>query len=323
MTSATSPIQETAVIAGPTASGKTDLTIRYAHSLQSRGIRAEIINADSLLFYRGFDIGTAKPTPAEQAGIPHHGIDLLEPNQQLTAGDFARWATQTRDEIHARGARAILVGGSTFYLKALISGIWDAPKASPEIRARLESKSNLELWQTLSRVDAVSADRIGPGDRYRLIRALEIFEQSGKTPTQFQNEQNATPPNPQFVCLGIDREPEELEQRLRVRIQKMIDQGWVQETESLRERWPGARSLGSSGYCEIVRYLDQVTPSGRNPRPGIEGLIDEITLSHRQLVKKQRTSLKSQLGGSRYILPEQESELIQELDRIYIHPERL
>ena len=165
------------VITGPTATGKTALALEFAG--QHNG-RIEIINADSLLVYRGMDIGTAKPTPAERSQVRHHLIDIRDPDERYTAGDFIRDATTAAQEIAARGNRALVVGGTGFYIKALCKGMWQAPKSDPAIRAELESRPLTDLYSELTTKDPLSPAQIGPNDRYRVIRALELVALTGR-----------------------------------------------------------------------------------------------------------------------------------------------
>ena len=172
-----SPPPQVAILSGPTATGKTRIAIELA--LQATQIaqatKIEIVNADSLLVYQGLDIGTSKPTHQELQSVPHHLIDICAPDHTFTAGEFFRSVQTALNEIHERGHRALIVGGSGFYLKALLYGLWTAPAADPELRARLDLRSNLELHSTLIENDPLSAERIGKNDRYRLIRALELI----------------------------------------------------------------------------------------------------------------------------------------------------
>lgn len=292
---APTPIQmpadgRTLVLSGPTASGKTGLAIELA--LKHGDI--EIINADSLLVYRGLDIGTAKPTLAQRKGIPHHLIDILDPDREFTAADFRAQALAATADIHARGKRAILVGGTGFYLKALLFGIWDAPKADPALRAELEKLENPALWQELNARDPIAATRIGQNDRYRLIRGVEILRLSGKTPTELEKAQNRTP-DPSFELRILDREDSELEARIRARTTQMVREGIIEEYQRVHARFGSVRPLSAVGYREVGRYLAGEAPAGRKVKTGLPGLEDEINLATRQLVKSQRTFFRNLL----------------------------
>lgn len=304
------------VLAGPTAAGKTALALEMAARLPGL---IEIVNADSMQVYRTMDIGTAKPTPAELASVPHHLIDIRNPDEPFAAGEFVREARTAIESIHARGKRALVVGGTGFYLRALFFGIWDGPAADAGIRARLETSTDAKLHASLTAIDPASALRIGAADRYRLIRALELHELSGKTPTELQAEM-AGAPDPGLLLWVVDRAPSELEARFRLRAQQMLEQGLLKEVRGLRSRHPAARALGAVGYNEVCAYLDGVAPEGRKIPAGLPGLQSEIELATRQLVKKQRTwfrNLHTKLGAAaRWIVLPDES-WRAEFERIY------
>jgi len=286
-----SALKKIPVICGPTASGKTELALKMARE----NPKTEIINCDSLIVYRHFDIGTAKPTPVELAAVPHHLVNIRDPEDRFDAADFVKGVTTARAEIADRGGSAILVGGTGFYLKALLFGLWDAPETNPAFREEMEEIPNAALQRELEKVDPVSAARIGPNDRYRLIRSLEIFKFSGKTPTELQSQQNKTP-NPEYELIVIDRPDAELFARVEKRTQAMLDAGWIEETIRLRKQFPSAPALRSVGYAQILDHLDGIAPRGRKLAPGIQGLKDEINLATRQLIKSQRTFFKGVQG---------------------------
>ena len=285
------PDGRTLVLSGPTASGKTGLAIELAITHGD----IEIINADSLLVYRGLDIGTAKPSHAERKGIPHHLIDILDPDQEFTAADFRAQALAAIAGIHARGKRAIVVGGTGFYLKALLFGIWDAPKADPALGTELEKLENQALWQELIARDPIAATRIGQNDRYRLIRGVEILLLSGKTPTELEQAQNRTP-DPSLELRILDRQDSELEARIHARTSQMLKDGIIEEYQRVQARYGSVRPLSAVGYREVGRYLAGETPAGRKVKTGLPGLEDEINLATRQLVKSQRTFFKNLLS---------------------------
>jgi tRNA dimethylallyltransferase len=304
----------TLILTGPTASGKTSLALEIAESVGN----IEIINADSVVVYRHFDIGTAKPTREEQARIPHHLVDVREPFEAFTAGDFVRETHARIQKIEDRGRRALIVGGTGFYLKALLFGLWDAPSADLALRARLEATPLAELHTILVSRDPESAYRIGPADRYRLVRACEILELTGKTPSELERDRPREP-DPSFSLFVIDRETAELEDRIQARTEKMLQEGLVEETRSLLERFPGSRPLGSVGYAETVAYLEGREPQGRKIPAGIEGLRQEINLSTRQLVKKQRTWFRSAPGARHFVLARDLATVREELFTFYGH----
>jgi tRNA dimethylallyltransferase len=272
------------ILTGPSAAGKTSLSIELAKCAGN----VEIVNADSLLVYRGMDIGTAKPTPEERQGVPHHLIDIREPDSPYTAADFRKDALDAIEAIESRGNRPLIVGGTGFYVKALLFGIWDAPAGDLGLRASLESLGNAQLLEELEARDPESARRIGGNDRYRLIRSVEIIRLSGRTPSEIQAEQPRSP-DPRFRLWLIDRDPASLATRIVERTSAMLAAGLVDEVDRLRKSHPLCRALGAVGYAQVVQWLEGRDPRGRPPASGLPGLAREIELATRQLVKRQRT----------------------------------
>lgn len=304
------PIPLIAILTGPTASGKTEIALNLPASV-------EILNADSMLFYREMNIGTAKPSEQELQSKPHHLINIRNPNESMTAGEFYRAAMETIQSIHARKKRVLVVGGSGFYLKALLYGLWDVPPSDPQIRAHLESLSNEELWNQLEIQVPENLIKIAKQDRYRLIRANEIFLQTGKTPSLLDAQTKEKMPDPQFKLLIIDRPSTELFHRINKRTQIMIQSGLIQETQAIRERYPNARALHSVGYAQVCQYLENRQPPGRKIARGVEGLQCEIELATRQLVKRQRTWLRGQKAGQWFELDSDKTKLLEELQKFY------
>ncbi|MBI2711362.1 MAG: tRNA (adenosine(37)-N6)-dimethylallyltransferase MiaA [Bdellovibrio sp.] len=304
------------ILTGPTATGKSQIALEFAEKLGN----VEIINADSLLVYRLMNIGTAKPSTEELRRVPHHLVDILNPNEPFTAGEFSRAARSAIEKIESKGKRALIVGGTGFYLKALLFGIWDAPATQPEIRKRLEGVSNPDLYSQVHQIDPRAAEKIGRADRYRLIRTIEIFETSGKTPTELE-EQSPTEPDPAFELWILDRPTEELHRRIHQRTQQMLSQGLVQEYEEIVRLFPECRALKAIGYAQVSAYLKNERPAGRKPPIGMAGLQSEIELATRQLVKAQRTWFngfcKKGVHSKRFVLDQDKSLLDLELERMY------
>ncbi len=299
------------VLTGPTAVGKTSIAIEFA---ERSGL--EIINADSVCFYRGFDIGSAKPSKSEQARVPHHLIDIAAPEETYHAGRFWKDCSRAIEEIHARGKRALIVGGSGFYLKALRFGLWDAPATSIEFRETLSGISTEELHSRLALLDPEHAIRTQSADRYRIIRALEILELSGQKPSDLEARMPETP-DARFQLWVLDREKPELESRIAERIRSMLGAGWIEEATRLRLEFPGAKALGAVGYRQILEYLDGTPPPGRKPAQDLEGLIGEIALAHRQLAKQQRTWFKNTGFDREFLLDRDEAALTDSLMKFY------
>lgn len=285
----TPPQPPIVILTGTTAAGKTSVALETC----AKNPKLEIINADSLLIYRGMDIGTAKPTRVEMEKIPHHLIDIRDPDEGYTAGDFVRDVDRSIQKIHSQGKRALIVGGSGFYLKALLFGMWESEKSDPKLREALEKEDTKNLFEQLLAVDSEFAWKIGPNDRYRIIRAVETYSLTGKKPSDLEAE-NKRPPIPGFSLFILDRESAELDQRIRARADLMLKSGLLAEVESLSKKFPGTRALDSVGYAETRAFLNEEKPEGRKIQAGLPGLLDEITLGTRQLVKRQRTWFNGQ-----------------------------
>jgi tRNA dimethylallyltransferase len=241
------------VILGPTGSGKSALALRLA-----RMAGGEIVNYDSVQIYRGFDIGSAKPSTEERAIVPHHLFDIADADEAINAADYARTARAACEDISSRGHRPILVGGTFFWLRALLSGLPEMPGRDEELRRRIRAISSLprgpaRLHRWLSRVDAVSAARIAPGDRHRVERALEVWLTSGRPISSWNREPGDELP---AIKVGLELGRAELVRRLDARVAKMYQDGLVDETRRLLGRFPpAARPFGSIGYREAVAVV--------------------------------------------------------------------
>ena len=305
------------ILTGPTAVGKSSLAIQVAQEIKAAlNIQLEIINADSVCFYQEFNIGSAKPTEKEMALIPHHLIDCVSPLENYHAGQFLKDCEIKLAEIHARGNRALIVGGSGFYLKSLRFGLWDAPETSPEFRKTLEAESTEALFKKLLAQDEVHANKVGASDRYRLIRGLEILAISGKKPSELEA---AMPKDAdaRFALWTIDRERPELEMRMRNRIIQMLEEGLVEETEKLRQKYSECKTLHAVGYQQVLNQIDGILPEGRIVKQGREGLVDEISLVHRQLAKQQRTWSKNLAPDENFLLNQDLKTLKEKLITFY------
>ncbi len=300
------------ILTGPTASGKTSLALKTATLIPS----IEIINADSLIVYRGATIGTAKPSLEKRREIPHHLIDLCDPKDTYTAGDFYRDAHAALKDIESRKKRALIVGGTGFYLKALIHGLWDAPKTDPNLRIELEKKSTPELFQELNQNFPKADQKIMPTDRYRIIRALEIAMLTKSALPELEKKLQA-PADPRFFVAIIDRKDEDLQARVAQRTDQMLADGFVEEVKALLATTPDSKILSSVGYFQVANFLKGVTPTGRKMRPGLGGLKDEIILATKQLIKRQRTWFRSQTQGQSFTMDEDEEALLEKAKSIY------
>lgn len=244
-------------IVGPTASGKTSLGIALAKKLAERGIRAEIINADAYQMYRYMDIGTAKASAQEQAEVPHHLLDIIDPEETMTVARFQTSARQCISELQSRGVRPILVGGSGLYARAAVDDI-TFPGTDESIRAALEERERKEgagaLFDELQRKDPVAAAHMDARNPRRTIRALEVIELTGKP-------YSATLPKYKYVIdcvqIGLDLRREDLDKRVDLRTQIMREQGFVDEVRAIRGRL-GVTAARALGYQQIMDYLDGV-----------------------------------------------------------------
>lgn len=242
-------------IVGPTASGKTGLGIAIARRLAERGERAEIVNADAYQMYRGMDIGTAKPTAEEQAAVPHHLIDIIDPDDTMTVARFQQLARRTIAELQSRGIRPILVGGSGLYARAAIDDI-SFPGTDPKIRERLERREREEgagvLFEELRAKDPQTAARMDPRNPRRTIRALEVIELTGRP-------YSATLPRYRYVVasvqIGLDLDRADLDRRIDIRTAQMREAGFLDEARRLRPHM-GLTASRALGYQQMFDLLD-------------------------------------------------------------------
>jgi len=309
---------KTAILTGVTSSGKTSIALDFA----KKNKNIEIINADSLLIYKNLDIGTAKPSAEDLKSVKHHMVDIRNPDETFTAGDFVRETQKALNDIHARNKRALIVGGTGFYLKALLFGLWEAPQTNTDLRKKLDELDSMTLFKELENFDPESAYRITPNDRYRLIRALETITLSGKTPSQLESEAQKREVRSDLFLMITDREDDDLLKRIQTRTQQMIVDGIIEETKSLMTHYPESRTLLSVGYRETSDFIKGIAPQGRKMRPGINGLTDEINLGTKQLVKRQRTWFQGQFinrnVGKIYTLEQDYDQLVLDLESIYL-----
>lgn len=242
------------VIVGPTGAGKT----RLAMELAARA-GGEVVSADSQQVYVGMDIGTGKVGAEERARVPHHLLDVVRPDEEMTAARFLELADQAIAEIAARGRRVIVCGGTGLYVRALLLGLFDGPPASPAIRAELaelaRTRGSAALHEELRRVDPAAAAKIDPNDEKRTIRALEVFRITGETMSahQARHDHRSLPLRYEARLVGVAPEREALYRAIDARVDGMIEAGLEQEVERLRERGfrPPLRSQQAIGYAEL------------------------------------------------------------------------
>ena len=275
------------VIAGPTGSGKSELAQRLA---VARG--DEIVNYDSMQIYRRFDIGTAKPSEADRRDVPHHLYDIVDASQDFNAADYARRARSICDDIVARGRRPILVGGTFFYLRALLRGLPEMPGRDDRIRARLRRiastrRGPVRLHRWLARVDPDTAARIPPPDRHRVERALEVWITAGQPISSWVPPTSERADEWPSTKIGLRLDRETLIERLDARVEQMYRNGLVEETRALLERFPQtARPFGSIGYREATAVI-----AGQID---LTSAIAETKRRTRSYAKRQMTWLRSE-----------------------------
>jgi len=276
-------------IAGATGTGKSILSIEVAER-----IGGEIVNFDSVQVVRGFDIGSAKPSPAERARVPHHLIDVVDPGDELNAADFARLAEIAIHDIDARGRTTILVGGTGFWLRALLAGLPDMPERDETFRRRVRAiwdtargPAHLRAW--LARVDPEASARIAPADRHRIERALEVWNTTGRPISSFDAPTATSPERWPSLKFALDVPRPVLNRKLDERVDAMYARGIVDETRSLLERFPGtARTFDSIGYREAVA----VVRGESSP----DDAVAETKRRTRAYAKRQLTWLRAQPG---------------------------
>lgn len=279
---------ELPVFVGPTASGKTAYAVRAAEALGG-----EIVSADSVQVYRHFDIGTGKPTAEERARATHHLIDIVEPWEALDAARFAELADDMIASIRARGRLPIVCGGSYLWIRALVYGLAPAPPADEAIRSRhralAEERGRSHLHEELARVDPDAAARLSPNDLVRVSRALEVYEQSGKTQSAWHAEHGFREPRHRAKLFGIERTREELDRRIVERARLMFEAGWLEEVRALLGAGHAdARAMGSVGYRQIREAL------AREPAGDTERLLEDVVRATRVFARRQRTWLRDE-----------------------------
>ncbi len=275
------------VICGPTASGKTALAVELA--LRHHG---EVVSADSMQIYRRMDIGTAKPTREEMRGVPHHMLDVADPEEDFSVARYVDMAAKCVDDILSRGKLPILAGGTGLYIDSLLSGRTFAPfQPDSPLRGQLEEQLRREggaaMLARLAQVDPDSAARLHPNDEKRIVRALEVYQSTGKTITQHNLETQAIPPRYDALTLALAFERrEDMWSRIDRRVDQMMDQGLVAEVQGLLDSGVPAKctAMQAIGYKEMAAAL----LSGGDVRAAAE----EIQLRSRQYAKRQLTWFK-------------------------------
>ncbi len=289
----TTPATDCWFLTGPTAAGKTGVGVELA-----RRIGAEIVSMDSMALYRGMDLGTAKPTPEQRAAVPHHLIDLIEPHEQYSVAAYIEAARRCIDAIKARDREVLFVGGTPLYLKGLLRGIFEGPSADWAFRKGLRDEAGRHepgwLHLRLAEVDPAAAQRLHPNDTRRLVRALEVYEKTGRPISELQRQFDAGRPAEACRVFVLNWPPKDLHARIDRRVEAMFAAGLLDEVRRLLKRpEPLSRTARKAvGYREVIEHL------------GGERTLDEtveLVKSHtRQLAKRQRTWFRS-LSECRFV----------------------
>lgn len=272
------------VIVGPTAGGKTALAVSLAHLLAARGTPAEVVTADAFQVYRGLEIGTAKPTQHERAGVPHHLIDLVEPTERFSVHDWLRHADALVHDLRARGTVPIVVGGTNLYVRAFLEGLFEGPEPDLDLRAELSAMPQPERRGELERVDPNAAARIHPADERRTVRALEVFRQTGTPISELQRQWTGTPREGARL-VGLEWPVDAINGRINARVRAMMADGLLEEVRGLRERGRlGPQAAEALGYKQLIAHLDG--------HATLDEAVEKIKIETRRFAKNQRTWLR-------------------------------
>lgn len=271
-------------VVGPTGSGKSDLGLALAEH-----VKGEIVNCDSLQIYRYLSIGTAKVPVAERRRIPHHLLDLIDPDQVFTAADYMEAGRGVLNDISSRGHLPVIVGGTGFYLRALLSGLSEVPRRDDKLRARLGRRPE-RLHRLLMRLDPPSAERIHPNDTQKLIRAIEICVLAGRSMTELFQKTGEPLVGFRILKIGLDPDRAALNAHLNARCIRMFEQGLVEEVRSVLAMGfaADAKAFESIGYHEAVEYI-----AGRMSK---DEAIEHTQIGTRQYAKRQRTWFRREPG---------------------------
>lgn len=280
------------VIVGPTAGGKTALAIEVALALEAHALpRGEVISADAFQVYRGMDIGTGKATPNERGTIPHHLLDILQPDdpQPFTV---ARWLDLTESaiaDIRSRNATPVIAGGTHLYIKSFMDGLFEGPGADEALREQLRAMPAAERRAELERIDPAAAARIHPNDDRRTIRALEVHRLTGTPITEHQAQWDRQDhARPDAFLVGLDWPPEAINPRINARVKQMIESGFIEEVRALHAAGRlGPQAREALGYKQLAAWLD----AGAHP-DRLDETIEKIKIETRRFAKNQRTWLR-------------------------------
>ncbi len=297
-------------MSGPTASGKSRLAIQAANALSAHGMKPEIISADSAQVYRGMDIGTAKLPEKDWHGIAHHLIDVVNPDQDFSAAEFRQQAAGIISRLDKSGKMALVVGGTGFYLRALLQGLFPGPAKDAALRERLRKDADQNgpgvLHERIRQIDPESANRIHPHDTKRLIRALEVYELTGRTLSEHFSEHEKTCPY-QVLMIGLDLERNELYHRINARVDDMMKGGFLDELIGLRDQGygPELKSQKILGYRQLHLYLDG--------KLDLDQAVFDTKQKTRHYARRQLTWMRAQ-GETKWLHPDRDSgKIIREI----------
>ena len=270
------------IICGPTASGKTGLSIELA-----KKIGGEIVSCDSMQIYKDMTIGTAKPTIQEMQGVPHYLIDFVAPNERYSVADFKKEALKAISTILEHGKIPIVVGGTGLYVNSLTQNI-EYPEIGVDVNYRNELEKKIEkeglekLWEEANKIDEKSMTIISKNDKKRIMRVLEIYHQTGKTKTKIEEESKLIPPQYEYIVFGITMDREKLYSRINQRVDIMIEQGLIEEVEHLLKKYKEfPTAMQGLGYKEVVSYLKGDLTK--------EEMIEKLKMETRRYAKRQLT----------------------------------
>ena len=298
------------IILGPTAVGKSEVAMKLAVV-----IGAEIINADSQQVYRYMNVGTGKPSRADRERVAHHLIDVVDPDEEFNVAIFRRLALETIDHIHARGKNVVVCGGTGLYLKALTRGLFVGPEQDPEVRGELareiQEKGLGALYQRLTEVDPAAHSRIHPNDRQRIIRALEVYQLTGKPMSLWQREHDFGDEPFDTLKIGLQRERADLYGLINRRCERMIEEGLLDEVRELAAKGYSLdlKPLQSVGYRQMGLVLQGMLK--------MDQAVEEMRLETRHLAKRQLTWFRGD-HEIRWLHPEnQRQEIIESVQRFF------
>jgi tRNA dimethylallyltransferase len=285
------------ILVGPTGVGKSELAISLALNYQM-----EIVSADSLQVYRYLDIGTAKTPLEERKKVKHHLIDIVNPDEEFSAVQFMEMAREVIDSLIRQRRSVLVVGGTGLYIKALTRGIFKGPGADGDLRMTIKKEAQElgreHLFQKLKEIDPESASRIHPNDTYRIMRALEVYYLTQKTMSSFQSSHAFRESPYHYFKIGLERERKELYQRIEERVEKMIENGLVEEVQGILRKGynPQLKPLQSLGYRQIIRYLQDEC--------GLDEAIQLIKRDTKRYAKRQLTWFKNDPEVKWFTLPQ-------------------